>query len=66
LVKEYFSLLVSLFVIRSFIVCLTNIHADAIAVNTHLHKGTTFSVTLPIRINQPSKEIIAELENKIE
>jgi signal transduction histidine kinase len=40
-------------------------HGGTIAVNTHLHKGTTFSVTLPIRINQPSQEIIAELENRI-
>jgi len=40
-------------------------HDGTIAVETRLGEGTTFTVTLPIRINKPSPETIEGLENKI-
>jgi len=40
-------------------------HGGTIAVDTRLHEGTTFTVTLPIRINKPAPETIEETTVKI-
>jgi len=40
-------------------------HGGTITVDSRLHEGTTFTVTLPIHINKPSPEKTEELKNKI-